>query len=62
MGFLNDGEHNSCPVCRLGAITTTFGADPLRDNLRADLTLQDILRKVGPPAVRTPPALHSVVS
>lgn len=62
VGFLNDGEHNSCPVCRLGAITTTFGADPLRDNLRADLTLQDILRKVGSRAVRTPPALRSAVT
>lgn len=45
--FLNQSERKCCPVCRVAGVDTSFGADPMRDSLRADLTLQDILRKVG---------------
>lgn len=39
-------QSTSCPVCTAEGVDTTLGPDPLRDQLRVDFMITDLLRKV----------------
>jgi hypothetical protein len=39
-------QSTSCPVCTAEGVDTALGPDPLRDQLRVDFMITDLLRKV----------------
>jgi hypothetical protein len=41
-----DAQSTSCPVCTAEGADTPLGPDPLRDQLRVDFMITDLLRKV----------------
>lgn len=44
--FIVPGRSTHCPVCQGEGATRSFGPQPLRDHLRVDFMLTDLLRKV----------------
>lgn len=46
-GFIVPGRSTNCPVCAAEGAKTSLGPDPLRDQLRVDFMLTDLIRKIS---------------
>lgn len=44
--FVVAGQNTFCPVCQGEGVKTSFGPQPMRDHLRVDFMLTDLLKKV----------------
>ncbi len=44
--FVVAGQNTFCPVCQREGVKTSFGPQPMRDHLRVDFMLTDLLKKV----------------